>query len=103
MLGMVLDVVGIIILTVPIVVPVINALGFDSLWFGILFNVNLQIAFLSPPFGYGLFYFKAVVPEVTTVELYNAVWPFMIFQIIGLILIMIFPQIALWLPSQMIR
>ncbi|MFC1951836.1 TRAP transporter large permease subunit [Chloroflexota bacterium] len=102
-LGMVLDVIGIIILTVPIVVPVINALGFDTLWFGILFNVNLQIAFLSPPFGYGLFYFKAVAPETTTVELYKAVWPFIIFQIIGLALIMVFPQIATWLPNQMIK
>lgn len=104
LLGMVLDVIGIVILTVPIFVPIITALGFDPLWFGIVFNVNLQIAFLSPPFGYGMFYLKAVAPaEVSMTDLYHAVWPFIILQVIGLALIIAFPQIALWLPSQMIK
>ncbi|GAI96137.1 unnamed protein product, partial [marine sediment metagenome] len=60
LLGMVIDTIGIVILLVPIFVPVINALGFDSLWFGVVFNVNLQIGYLSPPFGYSLFYLKGV-------------------------------------------
>ncbi|MFC1951473.1 TRAP transporter large permease subunit [Chloroflexota bacterium] len=104
LLGMVLDVVGIIILCIPIFVPVITALGFDPLWFGIVFNVNLQIAFLSPPFGYSLFYLKAVAPpDTTTMDLYRATWPFIVLQVIGLALVMAFPQIAIWLPNKMIK
>lgn len=103
-LGMVLDPIGIIFLAVPIFVPVIKALGFNSLWFGILFGMNLQIAYLSPPFGIGMFYLKAVAPpEVTTTDLYKSVWPFMGLQLIGLILVMVFPQIALFLPGKMIK
>ncbi len=104
LLGMVLDVIGIVFLTVPIFIPVIKALGFDPLWFGILFNVNLQIAFLSPPFGYGMFYLKGVAPpDITMTDLYRAVWPFIILQVIGLVLTMVFPQIALWLPKTMLK
>ena len=104
LLGMVLDIIGIVILCVPIFVPVITALGFDPLWFGVLFNVNLQIAFLSPPFGYGMFYLKGVAPpEITTTDLYRSVWPFIILQTIGLVICMAFPKIILWLPNMMIR
>ncbi|MEE9520312.1 MAG: TRAP transporter large permease subunit [Dehalococcoidales bacterium] len=104
LLGMVLDVIGIIILCVPIFIPIIATMGFDLLWFGIIFNINLQVAYLSPPFGYAMFYLKAVAPEdVTTVDLYRAVWPFMILQVIGLAIVMAFPPIATWLPNRMIR
>ena len=104
LMGMVLDVIGIIILCVPIFIPIIATMGFDPLWFGIIFNINLQIAYLSPPFGYAMFYLKAVAPEdVTTVDLYRAVWPFMILQVIGLAIVMAFPPIATWLPNRMIR
>lgn len=104
LLGMVLDVIGIIILCVPIFIPIIATMGFDPLWFGIIFNINLQIAYLSPPFGYAMFYLKAVAPEdVTTADLYRAVWPFMILQVIGLAIVMAFPPIATWLPNMMIR
>jgi len=104
LLGMVLDVIGIIILCVPIFIPIIATMGFDPLWFGIIFNINLQIAYLSPPFGYAMFYLKAVAPEdVTTADLYRAVWPFMILQVIGLAIVMVFPPIATWLPNRMIR
>ncbi len=79
LLGMVLDVTGIVMLAVPIFVPVIKAKGFDSLWFGVLFNVSLQITFLSPPFGYGMFYLKAVTPpEITMTDFYHVVWPLII-------------------------
>jgi len=104
LLGMVLDVIGIIILCVPIFIPIIATMGFDPLWFGIIFNINLQIAYLSPPFGYAMFYLKAVAPgDVTTADLYRAVWPFMILQVIGLAIVMAFPPIATWLPNRMIR
>jgi tripartite ATP-independent transporter DctM subunit len=103
-LGMVLDIIGITVLLAPIFVPVITTLGFDPLWFGVLFNLNLQIAYLSPPFGYSMFYLKAVAPpDVTMTDLYKSVLPYMILQIIGMILCMIFPQIILWLPNMMIR
>ncbi len=103
-LGMFLDVIGITVLCAPIFVPVIKALGFNPLWFGVIFNVNLQIAYLSPPFGYSMFYLKAVAPpDVTMTDLYRSVWPFIILQGIGMILCMVFPQIVLWLPNLMIK
>jgi len=103
-LGMVLDIIGITVLCAPIFVPIIVALGFNPLWFGVLFSINLQIAYLSPPFGYSMFYLKAVTPpEITMTDLYRSVWPFIILQVIGMALCMIFPQIILWLPSLMIK
>ncbi len=104
LLGMVLETISIIVLCVPIFVPVITALGFSPLWFGVLFNINLQIAYLSPPFGYSLFYLKGVAPpEISVTDLYLSVWPFIILQLIGLVLCMIFPPIILWLPGMMIK
>jgi len=101
-LGMVLDIIGITVLLAPIFVPVITSLGFNPLWFGVIFNMNLQIAYLSPPFGYSMFYLKAVAPpDVTIIDMYKAVWPFMILQTIAIVLCMIFPQIILWLPNLM--
>ena len=99
---MVIDVIGIVVLAVPIFAPVVADLGFDPLWFGILFNMTIQIAFLSPPFGYGMFYLKAVAPpDVKTVDLYRSVAPFLILQVVALMLIMVVPQIATFLPSLM--
>ncbi|MFK5952416.1 MAG: TRAP transporter large permease subunit [Desulfobacterium sp.] len=103
-LGMVLDIIGITVLLAPIFVPVITQLGFDPLWFGVIFNLNLQIAYLSPPFGYSIFYLKAVAPpDVTMMDLYKSVLPYMGLQVIGMILCMIFPQIILWLPNLMMQ
>jgi tripartite ATP-independent transporter DctM subunit len=99
-LGMVLDIIGITVLLAPIVVPVVTGLGFDPLWFGVIFNLNLQIAYLSPPFGYSMFYLKAVAPpDVTMTDLYKSVMPYIGLQLVGLILCMIFPKIILWLPN----
>lgn len=99
-LGMVMDDLPIIMITVPIYVPVITLLGFDPLWFGILFIVNMQMAYLTPPFGFVLFYMKGVVPpEISMSHIYRSVWPFIGLQALGLILIMLFPQLVLWLPS----
>ncbi|MBT9142104.1 MAG: C4-dicarboxylate TRAP transporter large permease protein DctM [Syntrophomonadaceae bacterium] len=101
-MGMFLDWVGILLLCVPIFVPIITELGFDPLWFGVLYNVNMQMSFLTPPFGYALFYLKGVAPEgVSMGDIYRAIWPFVILQAIGLALCMIFPQIITWLPGLM--
>lgn len=103
-MGMFFDLTGIIILTVPIFVPLIKELGFDPLWFGVLFNITLQIAFISPPFGYGMFVLKAVTPsDITMTDIYKSVLPFIGLQIVGLALSMVFPQIIMWLPNRMIR
>ena len=100
---MVMDDLPIIIITVPIYVPVITFLGFDPLWFGILFIVNMQMAYLTPPFGFVLFYMKGVVPkDITMGDIYKSVWPFIGLQGLCLILCMVFPEIVLWLPSKII-
>ena len=104
LLGMVMDDVAMLMIAGPIYTPIIINLGFDPIWFGILFIVNLQIAYLSPPFGYALFYMRGVAPEsITMGQIYRSVIPFVILQIIGLGLVMAFPQLALWLPSLMIK
>ncbi|MBL0716171.1 MAG: TRAP transporter large permease subunit [Desulfosarcina sp.] len=101
-LGLFLDEIGIILLCVPIFIPIITKLGFDPVWFGILFLINAQMDYITPPFGYTLFYLKGVASEgVTMGDIYKSVIPFVIIQAIGLALCMIFPQIILWLPNMM--
>jgi tripartite ATP-independent transporter DctM subunit len=102
LLGMVIDLIGLCILAVPILTPVLDTLGFDPLWFAVLFNVNLQIGYLSPPFGTSMFYLKGVVPsDVSMNEIVKSTWPFMGLQLIGLIICMLYPPIITWLPSIM--
>ena len=102
-LGCLMDPSGIVLLCTPLFLPIVEALGFDPLWFGVLFIVNLEMAYLTPPFGYNLFYLKSVVSEdITMGDIYHSVWPFVALQLIGLICCMIFPQIILWLPGLMI-
>ena len=99
-LGCFIDWVGIIMLCVPIFGPIIRHLGFDPVWFGVLFAVNLQVSFLSPPFGYALFYLKGVAPpEIKTTDIWKSSAPFMCLQVLGVILVMVFPQIILFLPN----
>ncbi len=99
-LGMFLDWVGILLLAVPIFVPIIKDLGFDPLWFGVLYLVNMQMSFLSPPFGYALFYLRGVAPkEIPMSDIFKAALPFLALQLLGLILLMIFPQLITWLPG----
>ncbi|WP_054030957.1 TRAP transporter large permease [Desulfatitalea tepidiphila] len=101
-LGMFLDPAGIVTLLGPLFVPIVINLGFDPLWFGILFVVNMEIGYLTPPFGFNLFYMKGVAPpEITMKDIYRAITPFIAILLLGLIVLMIFPQIALWLPSMM--
>lgn len=98
--GMFLDDTALIILCVPIFLPIAKVLGFDPYWFAILFLVNIQCAFLSPPFGYGLIMMKSVAPkEVRTRDIWWGVPPFICIQILVIILVMCFPALALWLPS----
>jgi len=98
-LGMFLDWVGILLLCVPIFVPIIKGMGFDPLWFGVLYLVNMQMSFLSPPFGYALFYLRGVAPpEIPMIEIFRASLPFLGIQLLGLVLCMVFPQIITWLP-----
>jgi tripartite ATP-independent transporter DctM subunit len=99
-LGTVIDTVGIIMITVPIFVPIITALGFDPIWFGVLFIINMEIGFLTPPFGYNLFYLKGVAPAgVTMGDLYRSIVPFVALMILGLGICMAVPDIILLLPK----
>jgi len=99
-LGTFLEWIAIVFITVPVFAPVIVQLGYDPVWFGILFAMNIQIYMLSPPFGPACFYLKSVAPkDVTLQEIFLAVLPFIGLQIVGLALVMTFPQIALWLPG----
>lgn len=101
-LGMLLDPTGIIMLTAPIFLPVATSLGFDPVWYGIIFVMNMEMSYLTPPFGFNLFYMKAIVPpEITMVDIYKSILPFVALQALGLIICVIFPQIVLFLPNMM--
>ena len=92
--GFFIDFIEIIFIIVPVVTPIFNALEIDMLWVGILIAMNLQTSFLTPPFGFSLFYLKGVAPEsVTTQQLYRGIIPFIIIQIIFLSIIILFPSI----------
>ena len=103
-LGMFLDEIGIILLCVPVFLPVIDYLDFDRLWFGILFLVSAQMAYISPPFGYTLFYMKGVLSAgIGMGTVYRAIIPFMLLQALGILICAIFPELVLWLPHSMIK
>jgi tripartite ATP-independent transporter DctM subunit len=103
-LGCILDPVGIIMICTPVFVPVITALGFDPLWFGVLFIMNMEMGYLTPPFGFNLFYMKAIVPPgITMADIYRSIVPFVIIQGIGLAIVIIFPEIAMYLPNLMTK
>jgi tripartite ATP-independent transporter DctM subunit len=99
-MGMFLDDFAIIFITVPLFVPIVQDLGFDTVWFAVLFILSMQTAYLTPPFGYNLFYMRSVAPpSVSIYDLYWGAIPFVIMQTFGLGLVVAFPQIALWLPN----
>lgn len=99
-LGMLLDPVGIMLITLPVFLPIVNSLGFDPIWFGILFVINMEIGYMTPPFGFNLFYLKGIVPpDITMKDIYRSVIPFVIVNIIGMGIIMAFPEIATFLPN----
>jgi TRAP-type mannitol/chloroaromatic compound transport system permease large subunit len=102
-LGMIIDWLGILFLTIPLFIPIVEALGFDPVWFGVLFVMNIQMAYLTPPFGQGMFYVKGVAPpEVSMLDIIKSVPPFVALQFVGLMIVVFIPQIALFLPGQMI-
>ena len=97
-LGMFLDWIGIALLTLPIFVPIITQLGYDPIWFGILFAVNMQVSYLTPPFGPAAFYLKSVAPpEITLKHIYTALLPFIALQLLVLALLLFFPPISTWM------
>ena len=99
-LGMFIDWAAILLVTVPIFMPIAMQLDFDPLWFAIMMCVNLQTSFLTPPFGYALFYFKGVAPEgYSMMHIYRGILPFVAIQVLGLIILAIFPAISTWLPA----
>ena len=103
-LGCFIDWIGILFLTAPIFVPVASALGFDLVWLGVLFCMNMQISYISPPFGPAAFYLKGVVSKgITLNDIFASIWPYLILQFVALGLVTAFPQIALWLPGTMSR
>ena len=100
LMGMFIDWAAILLVTVPIFMPIATEIGFDPLWFSILLCVNLQTSFLTPPFGYALFYFKGVAPEGYTMgHIYRGIMPFVGLQILGLIILGFFPSIVTFLPN----
>ena len=101
LLGFVLDFIEITFVVVPIVGPVLLTMGLDPVWLGIMIAVNLQTSFLTPPFGFALFYLRGVAPPtVTTTQIYRGVMPFIGLQLLALILLAAFPALATWLPAQ---
>ena len=99
-IGFFLDFIEITFIHVPVLAPIMIDFGYDPIWFCVLLAVNLQTSFLTPPFGFSLFYLKAVTPpEVTTGHIYRGIIPFVLFQLIGLGIVVFFPKLATWLPS----
>ena len=102
LMGMFLDDTAMLVIVAPLYVPLVGALGFDLIWYGVLYTITCQIAYMTPPFGYNLFLMRAMAPpEVTLSDIYRSITPFVLVMVFGLALVTIFPQIALWLPNQM--
>ena len=101
LLGFILDFIEITFVVVPIVGPVLLAMGLDPIWLGVMIAINLQTSFLTPPFGFALFYLRGVVPEgVTTLQIYKGVIPFIVLQLVMLLILALEPGLATWLPEQ---
>jgi len=103
-MGMFLDPFPIILIVSPIAFPIIGAAGLDLTWFGVLFVLGLMMGYITPPFGFNLFYLKAVVPpEITMGDIYRSIVPFLVVMIVCMAVLIIFPQIIVWLPNMMIK
>ena len=99
-LGMFLDDTAMLVIVAPLYIPLVRALGFDLIWYGVLYTITCQIAYITPPFGYNLFLMRAMAPkEITLGDIYRSILPFVLVMLVGLALITAFPQIALWLPQ----
>ncbi len=102
LMGMFLDDTAMLVIVAPLYVPLIIALGFDPIWYGVLYTITCQIAYMTPPFGYNLFLMRAMAPkEITLIDIYRSIIPFVLVMVLGLAIVMIFPEIATWLPGQL--
>ena len=89
-----------LVIVAPLYVPLVGLLGFDLIWYGVLYTITTQIAYMTPPFGYNLFLMRAMAPpEISLGDIYRSIIPFVLTMVVALALVMIFPQIALWLPE----
>ena len=100
-MGMFLDDTAMLVIVAPLYVPLIIALGFDPIWYGVLYTITCQIAYMTPPFGYNLFLMRAMAPkEITLIDIYRSIIPFVLVMVFGLAIVMIFPEIATYLPEK---
>ncbi len=100
LMGTFLDDTAMLVIVAPLYIPLVDALGFDLIWYGVLYTITTQIAYMTPPFGYNLFLMRAMAPpEITLRDIYASITPFVMVMVLALTLIMVFPQIALWLPN----
>ena len=100
-MGMFLDDTAMLVIVAPLYVPLIISLGFDPIWYGVLYTITCQIAYMTPPFGYNLFLMRAMAPkEITLSDIYKSITPFLLVMLLALILVMVFPQIATYLPNK---
>ena len=100
LMGMFLDDTAMLVIVAPLYVPLIIALGFNPIWYGVLYTITCQIAYMTPPFGYNLFLMRAMAPkEIDLIDIYRSIIPFVLVMCLGLAIVMIFPEIATWLPD----
>ena len=101
LMGTFLDDTAMLVIVAPLYVPLVKVLGFDLIWYGVLYTITCQIAYMTPPFGYNLFLMRAMAPpEIKIGDIYRSIIPFVLVMLVALTLVMIFPQLALWLPEQ---
>ncbi|RLT96742.1 TRAP transporter large permease subunit [Ketobacter sp.] len=99
-MGTFLDDTAMLVIVAPLYVPLVQALGFDLIWYGVLYTITTQIAYMTPPFGYNLFLMRAMAPpDISLRDIYSSILPFVLVMVLALTIIMIFPQLALWLPN----
>jgi len=99
-MGTFLDDTAMLVIVAPLYVPLVKILGFDLIWYGVLYTITTQIAYMTPPFGYNLFLMRAMAPpEITLKDIYSSIAPFVVVMVLALSLVMLFPQIAMWLPN----
>ncbi len=100
LMGMFLDDTAMLVIVAPLYVPLVKVLGFDLVWYGVLYTITCQIAYMTPPFGYNLFLMRAMAPkEITLPDIYRSIVPFVLVMTLGLMIVILFPQVALWLPD----
>jgi len=100
LMGTFLDDTAMLVIVAPLYVPLVGALGFDLIWYGILYTITTQIAYMTPPFGYNLFLMRAMAPpEITLRDIYGSIAPFVLVMVLALTLVMVFPGLATWLPD----